>query len=53
MQAMAKLIRECWSDNPSARLPALRIKKTLTNMRADLDTTRYVTPHSKKLQELS
>ena len=29
---MAKLIGECWSHNPQARLTALRVKKTLGRM---------------------
>lgn len=29
---MAKLMRECWHQNPNVRLPALRIKKTLQKL---------------------
>ncbi|XP_051865667.1 activin receptor type-1-like isoform X2 [Pristis pectinata] len=29
---LAKLMKECWYQSPSARLTALRIKKTLTNL---------------------
>lgn len=29
---MAKLMRECWHQNPQVRLPALRIKKTIAKL---------------------
>lgn len=29
LKMMARLMRECWSHNPGARLTALRVKKTL------------------------
>lgn len=29
---MVKLIKECWNPNPSARLTALRVKKTLSKL---------------------
>ena len=32
MNAMAKIMRECWYENSAARLPALRVKKTLANL---------------------
>ncbi|KAJ8710511.1 hypothetical protein PYW08_009026 [Mythimna loreyi] len=32
MVGMANLMRECWHQNPSVRLPALRIKKTLLKL---------------------
>ncbi|XP_033990587.1 activin receptor type-1-like isoform X1 [Trematomus bernacchii] len=35
--SMAKLMKECWYQNPSARLTALRIKKTLTKIDNSLD----------------
>ena len=38
---MAKLIKECWHEKPAARLTALRIKKTLTNL-AESEKVRYV-----------
>ncbi|XP_063707130.1 activin receptor type-1 isoform X2 [Culicoides brevitarsis] len=38
LNGMAKLMRECWHQNPSVRLPALRIKKTLQKL-ADADDT--------------
>ncbi|KAH9629988.1 hypothetical protein HF086_017503 [Spodoptera exigua] len=34
MVGMAQLMRECWHQNPSVRLPALRIKKTLLKLAA-------------------
>uniref|UniRef100_A0A8C1MSN1 Activin receptor type-1 n=1 Tax=Cyprinus carpio TaxID=7962 RepID=A0A8C1MSN1_CYPCA len=34
---IVKLMKECWYQNPSARLTALRIKKTLTKMDHSLD----------------
>ncbi|XP_068624907.1 activin receptor type-1 [Battus philenor] len=35
MVGMANLMRECWHQNPSVRLPALRIKKTLLKLAAN------------------
>lgn len=32
LSGMAKLMRECWHHNSTARLPALRIKKTLLKL---------------------
>ncbi|CAG9131227.1 unnamed protein product [Plutella xylostella] len=32
MAGLNQLIRECWHANPSVRLPALRIKKTLLKL---------------------
>lgn len=32
LSGMAKVMRECWHQNPNVRLPALRIKKTLLKM---------------------
>ena len=32
LRVMAKLMKECWYHNGTARLTALRIKKTLTNL---------------------
>ncbi|XP_077301885.1 TGF-beta receptor type-1-like isoform X2 [Arctopsyche grandis] len=32
LQAMSKVMKECWYQNPAARLTALRIKKTLANI---------------------
>ncbi|XP_026316506.1 activin receptor type-1 [Hyposmocoma kahamanoa] len=32
MVGIAKLMQECWHQNPSVRLPALRIKKTLLKL---------------------
>lgn len=32
LNGMAKLMRECWHQNPNVRLPALRIKKTLQKL---------------------
>lgn len=31
---MAKMMRECWHQNPNVRLPALRIKKSLQKLAA-------------------
>ncbi|CAH0551587.1 unnamed protein product [Brassicogethes aeneus] len=38
LSGMAKLMRECWHQNPNVRLPALRIKKTLLKL-VNGDTT--------------
>ncbi|XP_052746773.1 TGF-beta receptor type-1 isoform X2 [Bicyclus anynana] len=35
LAALAKLMKECWYENPAARLTALRIKKTLANVPLD------------------
>jgi len=32
MLAVSKLMQECWSSNPAARLTALRVKKTLAKL---------------------
>lgn len=37
LSSLAKLMKECWYQNPSARLTALRIKKTLTKIDSSLD----------------
>ncbi|XP_072556399.1 activin receptor type-1-like [Paramormyrops kingsleyae] len=37
LMAISKLMKECWYRNPSARLTALRIKKTLTKINNSLD----------------
>uniref|UniRef100_A0A8C9FMY5 Activin receptor type-1 n=1 Tax=Pavo cristatus TaxID=9049 RepID=A0A8C9FMY5_PAVCR len=37
LTSLAKLMKECWYQNPSARLTALRIKKTLTKIDNSLD----------------
>ncbi|XP_063897542.1 activin receptor type-1 isoform X1 [Helicoverpa armigera] len=40
MVGMAALMRECWHQNPSVRLPALRIKKTLLKLAANDNSIR-------------
>ncbi|XP_051566300.1 activin receptor type-1-like [Myxocyprinus asiaticus] len=37
LTSISKLMKECWYQNPSARLTALRIKKTLTKIDNSLD----------------
>nr|XP_023674213.1 activin receptor type-1-like isoform X1 [Paramormyrops kingsleyae]XP_023674214.1 activin receptor type-1-like isoform X1 [Paramormyrops kingsleyae]XP_023674215.1 activin receptor type-1-like isoform X1 [Paramormyrops kingsleyae] len=37
LSALVKLMRECWYQNPSARLTALRIKKTLDKIYSSLE----------------
>ncbi|XP_058983771.1 activin receptor type-1 isoform X5 [Musca domestica] len=32
MAGMSKLMKECWHQNPNVRLPALRIKKTISKL---------------------
>jgi hypothetical protein len=32
MNAVVVTMRECWHGNPNARLPALRVKKTLAKL---------------------
>lgn len=42
LDGMAKLMRECWHQNPNVRLPALRIKKTLQKLaNASSDVKNY------------
>ncbi|XP_078463841.1 activin receptor type-1-like [Lampetra fluviatilis] len=40
LTALAKLMKECWYQNPSARLTALRIKKTLAKISGCLDKSK-------------
>lgn len=37
LSALVKLMKECWYQNPSARLTALRIKKTLDKILSSLE----------------
>ncbi len=37
LSALVKLMKECWYQNPSARLTALRIKKTLDKIHSSLE----------------
>ncbi|XP_056445862.1 activin receptor type-1 [Gadus macrocephalus] len=37
LSALVKLMKECWYQNPSARLTALRIKKTLDKIHGSLE----------------
>lgn len=32
LRVMGKVMRECWYANPSARLTALRVKKTVSQL---------------------
>ncbi|XP_069776716.1 activin receptor type-1-like isoform X1 [Narcine bancroftii] len=40
LSALAKLMKECWYQNPSARLTALRIKKTLGKISNSLEKVK-------------
>ena len=42
MTQMVKLMRECWFQNPSARLTMLRVKKTLAKIREQLSKTETI-----------
>ena len=33
MKGMAKIMKECWYESSAARLPALRVKKSLINLK--------------------
>lgn len=33
MNAVVVTMRECWHNNPNARLPMLRVKKTLAKLK--------------------
>ena len=37
LKALSKVMKECWYENPGARLTALRIKKTLAALDANKD----------------
>ncbi|XP_053868519.1 serine/threonine-protein kinase receptor R3 isoform X2 [Malaclemys terrapin pileata] len=37
LSALAKIMKECWYQNPSSRLTAMRIKKTLKNLSSSLE----------------
>lgn len=37
LSALAKIMKECWYQSPSARLTALRIKKTLKKLNNSLE----------------
>lgn len=37
LRVMGKLMRECWYANPSARLTALRVKKTVSQLSVTKD----------------
>ena len=40
LSALVKLMKECWYQNPSARLTALRIKKTLDKIHGSLEKSK-------------
>ena len=35
LRALSMLMKDCWYDNPEARLTSMRIKKTLANIGAN------------------
>lgn len=37
LQMMAKLMTECWAQQPAARLTALRVQKTLNKLKKSMD----------------
>lgn len=37
LSATAKIMKECWFQSPSARLTALRVRKTLAKLDQDQD----------------
>ena len=39
---MIKVITECWSHNPAARLTALRVKKTLGKLEEILEANEKI-----------
>ncbi|XP_074126442.1 activin receptor type-1-like isoform X1 [Sminthopsis crassicaudata] len=42
LSGLAQMMRECWYPNPSARLTALRIKKTLQKLCANLEKPKVI-----------
>lgn len=39
LSGLGKVMRECWHQNPNARLPALRVKKTLIKLANEQNIT--------------
>lgn len=37
LTAIVKIMKECWYQSPSARLTALRVRKTLSKLDTDSD----------------
>ena len=37
MRKTSRVIEECWHENPDARLPALRVQKTLIKVQESLE----------------
>jgi activin receptor type-1 len=53
---MTKVIKECWNENPSARLTALRVKKTLSKLMDTLkpkNNSLYTTPLIKDVNNVN
>lgn len=42
LSGLAQMMRECWYPNPSARLTALRIKKTLQKLSNGLEKPKVI-----------
>lgn len=42
LSGLAQMMRECWYPNPSARLTALRIKKTLQKLSNSLEKAKVI-----------
>lgn len=42
LSGLAQMMRECWYPNPSARLTALRIKKTLQKLSNSLEKPKVI-----------
>lgn len=50
LEVMGKLIKDCWKQNASARLPSLRVKKTLSKL---MDTVKPPPTNISLSEELS
>ncbi|XP_014257137.1 activin receptor type-1 [Cimex lectularius] len=44
LSGLSKLMRECWHHNPNARLPALRVKKTLLKLYSTIENSNHNPP---------
>ncbi|XP_075055791.1 activin receptor type-1-like isoform X2 [Mixophyes fleayi] len=51
LSELTKTMRECWFQSPSARLTALRIKKTLNNLKNSLDQSSTISMHILKTND--
>lgn len=46
-------MRECWHANPNARLPTLRVKKTLAELKENTTAETKLRPNSEQLTTIT